>query len=46
MVARGEFLEFARVFAGMLRHAAKKWLDESPPGFDLVLEIDVQGAAR
>ena len=47
MVARGEFLEFARVFGKHSYGTPKKWLDESrSKGLDLVLEIDVQGAAQ
>src|SRR6266851_470014 len=39
MVARGEFLEYARVFGKHSYGTRKK-------GLDLVLEIDVQGAAQ
>jgi len=47
MVARGEFLEYARVFGKHSYGTPKKWLDESrSKGTDLVLEIDVQGAAQ
>ena len=47
MVARGEFLEFARVFGRYSYGTPKKWLEESrAKGLDLVLEIDVQGAAQ
>jgi guanylate kinase len=47
MVARGEFLEFARVFGKHSYGTPKKWLEESRrSGLDLVLEIDVQGAAQ
>jgi guanylate kinase len=47
MVARGEFLEYARVFVKHSYGTPKKWLDESRSrGIDLVLEIDVQGAAQ
>src|ERR1700687_4959478 len=47
MVARGEFLEFARVFGRHSYGTPKRWLDESRArGLDLVLEIDVQGAAQ
>src|SRR5260221_13706838 len=47
MVARGEFLEYARVFGKHSYGTPKKWLEESPSkGIDLVLEIDVQGAAQ
>jgi guanylate kinase len=47
MVARGEFLEYARVFGKHSYGTPKKWLDESrSKGIDLVLEIDVQGAAQ
>ncbi len=46
MVARGEFLEFARVFGKHSYGTPKKWLEQSrSKGLDLVLEIDVQGAA-
>jgi guanylate kinase len=47
MVARGEFLEYARVFGKHSYGTPKKWLEESrEKGLDLVLEIDVQGAAQ
>ena len=47
MVARDEFLEHARVFGKHSYGTPKKWLDQSrAAGLDLVLEIDVQGAAQ
>jgi len=47
MVSRGEFLEYARVFGKYSYGTPKKWLAESrEKGLDLVLEIDVQGAAQ
>ena len=47
MVARGEFLEYARVFGKHSYGTPKKWLEESrSKGIDLVLEIDVQGASQ
>jgi len=47
MAARGEFLEYARVFGKHSYGTPKKWLNESRArGLDLVLEIDVQGAAQ
>jgi guanylate kinase len=47
MVARGEFLEYARVFGMHSYGTPKKWLEESrKSGLDLVLEIDVQGASQ
>ncbi len=47
MVARGEFLEYAKVFGKHSYGTPKKWLDISrDTGRDLVLEIDVQGAAQ
>ena len=47
MAARGEFLEYARVFGKHSYGTPKKWLDESrAKGLDLVLEIDVQRAAQ
>jgi guanylate kinase len=47
MVARGEFLEYALVFGKHSYGTPKKWLDESrAKGLDLILEIDVQGAAQ
>jgi len=47
MIARGEFLEYARVFGKHSYGTPRKWLDESRKrGLDLVLEIDVQGAAQ
>jgi len=47
MAARGEFLEYARVFGKHSYGTPLKWLEESrKKGLDLVLEIDVQGAAQ
>jgi guanylate kinase len=47
MVSRDEFLEYARVFGKHSYGTPKKWLEESRKrGVDLVLEIDVQGAAQ
>lgn len=47
MASRGEFLEYARVFGKHCYGTPKKWLEESRArGLDLVLEIDVQGAAQ
>jgi guanylate kinase len=47
MVALGDFLEYARVFGKHSYGTPKKWLNESRArGLDLVLEIDVQGAAQ
>ena len=47
MVQRGEFLEYAQVFGKHSYGTPKKWLEESrSKGVDLVLEIDVQGAAQ
>lgn len=47
MVRRGEFLEYARVFGRHSYGTPRKWLELSrATGKDLVLEIDVQGAAQ
>jgi len=47
MVARGEFLEYARVFGRYSYGTPLKWFEKSRrKGLDLVLEIDVQGAAQ
>src|SRR5438034_9076534 len=47
MAARGEFLEYARVFGKHSYGTPRKWLEESrKKGLDVVLEIDVQGAAQ
>src|SRR5438046_2349248 len=47
MVARGEFFEYARVFGKYSYGTPKKWLEEArDKNLDLVLEIDVQGAAQ
>jgi guanylate kinase len=47
MVARDEFLEYARVFGKHSYGTPKKWLEQArSKGLDLVLEIDVQGAAQ
>ena len=47
MVRQDEFLEYARVFGKHSYGTPRKWLAESrSTGKDLVLEIDVQGAAQ
>jgi guanylate kinase len=47
MVRRGEFLEYARVFGKHAYGTPRRYLDEArTKGLDLVLEIDVQGAAQ
>jgi guanylate kinase len=47
MVREGAFLEHARVFGRHSYGTPKKWLDEArAKNLDLVLEIDVQGAAQ
>lgn len=47
MAQRGEFLEHARVFGRHSYGTPQRWLDEArQKGLDLVLEIDVQGAAQ
>jgi len=47
MVERGEFLEHARVFGRYSYGTPRRWLEEArAKGWDLVLEIDVQGAAQ
>jgi guanylate kinase len=47
MVARGDLLEYAKVFGKHCYGTPKKWLEESRRvGRDLVLEIDVQGAEQ
>jgi guanylate kinase len=47
MAGRGEFLEYARVFGKHSYGTPAKWLEKSrETGRDLVLEIDVQGAAQ
>jgi len=44
---RGEFLEYAQVFGRHWYGTPKRWLDEArEKKLDLVLEIDVQGAAQ
>jgi guanylate kinase len=47
MVDAGEFLEYACVFGKHWYGTPRRWLDEARRrGHDLVLEIDVQGAAQ
>jgi guanylate kinase len=47
MVGAGEFLEYARVFGRHSYGTPRRVLEEARErGFDLVLEIDVQGAAQ
>src|ERR1700731_3561975 len=46
MVARGGFLEYARVFGKHSYGSPKKWLEEARKNnLNLVLEIEVQGRA-
>jgi guanylate kinase len=47
MVKRGDFLEYAQVFGKHWYGSPKNWLERArEKQFDLVLEIDVQGAAQ
>jgi guanylate kinase len=47
MVERDEFLEYAKVFGKYWYGTPRKWLDEARnKGWDLLLEIDVQGAVQ
>src|ERR1700689_2961805 len=47
MIERGEFLEYAQVFGKHWDGTPKVWVDVADStGKDLVLEIDVQGAAQ
>jgi guanylate kinase len=47
MVGRGEFLEYAQVFGKNWYGTPRRWLDEArAKSYDLVLEIDVQGALQ
>jgi guanylate kinase len=47
MVERGEFLEYAQVFGKNWYGTPRKWLEKAQAEKkDLVLEIDVQGAAQ
>ena len=47
MVREGAFLEHARLFGRHSYGTPRKWLDQARErGLDLVLEIDVQGAAQ
>jgi guanylate kinase len=47
MVDADEFLEYARVFGKHSYGTPRKWLEDARRrGLDLVLEIDVQGAAQ
>ena len=47
MVQKGDFLEYAQVFGKHWYGSPRRWLDEAKEKqFDLVLEIDVQGAAQ
>jgi len=47
MIQRGEFLEYARVFGRHYYGTPRRWVEEARrQGLDLVLEIDVQGAAQ
>jgi guanylate kinase len=46
-ISAGEFLEYAQVFGKHWYGTPRKWVDEAQRlGLDLVLEIDVQGAAQ
>ncbi len=47
MVKQGEFLEYAQVFGKNWYGTPRKWVEQARrEGRDLVLEIDVQGAAQ
>lgn len=47
MVERGDFLEYACVFGKHRYGTPRRWVEEArAQGLDLVLEIDVQGAAQ
>lgn len=46
MIRRGEFLEWARVFGKYYGTAARSLTDARNAGKDLLLDIDVQGAAQ
>jgi guanylate kinase len=47
MADQGEFLEYAQVFGKNWYGTPRKWLEDAQTkGQDLVLEIDVQGAAQ
>jgi guanylate kinase len=47
MIERGDFLEYAQVFGKHWYGTPKRWIEEAgSTGKDLVLEIDVQGAAQ
>lgn len=47
MIARGEFLEYAKVFETSYYGTARRFLDKAvQEGKDLLLDIDVQGAAQ
>jgi len=47
MVQSGEFLEYAQVFGKHWYGTPRSWLEKArAQGVDLVLEIDVQGAAQ
>jgi guanylate kinase len=45
MIAAGEFLEWARVHGNYYGTARRQVLQETHAGIDIVLEVDVQGAA-
>jgi guanylate kinase len=45
MVAAGEFLEWANVHGNLYGTAKRQVLDETANGVDIILEVDVQGAA-
>lgn len=45
MVAAGEFLEWANVHGNFYGTAKQQVLDETANGLDIILEVDVQGAA-
>ncbi len=46
MVKQGEFLEWARVFGNYYGTACRSLTDAQAAGKDLLLDIDVQGAAQ
>jgi guanylate kinase len=45
MIAAGEFLEWANVHGNLYGTAKRQLVEETATGLDIVLEVDVQGAA-
>lgn len=46
MISKGEFLEYARIYDNIYGTPKKKILEQIDNGFDVILEIEMQGAVQ